>query len=64
MALRSVDEWDERLAVVVDGEVLKVEVAVDFIVAVGFGGVIVGADGHAAVVEARAGVRVEELVED
>ena len=53
------DEWDERLLVVLDAELLQLEIPVRLVVTVGFGGEIVGADRHAAIVEPRTLIGIE-----
>ena len=60
----AVDEGNEGLEIVVDGEALEGEVAGGLVVGVPVAGEVVGADGHAAEVEVGADAGSEEVVKD
>src|SRR5271170_6971405 len=53
IALRRMNEWDQRLPIMLNAEMLQIEIAVRFVVAISFGREIVRANRHAAVSKAR-----------
>src|SRR4051812_34272992 len=61
MPQRGVNKRDQRFPVMIDAEVVQREIAVDFVVAVGFPRKVIGADRHAAAGETRTGGCIEQL---
>ena len=60
---RGTDEGNQRLVVAGDGEVVHRKIALNLIMAVPRGGIVVGPDRHAVVIEEQA-IGGEKLVED